>query len=172
MESGRQAGSRRYGRAHLERAHEGSNNTPRHWCRHGSNCIRRWNAAHGRGLQLAAKQLVRACERLRLSLSRKAGELETFIHVFVDTSLTPNSEQLRTLSALVVPWRVRYSRSRWSVRRRARRVRLPLAVHVACRCASAGCGNAGADRERGSSPSGASAQAAPGAGRRVARAHR
>ncbi len=27
----------------------------------------RWNAAHGRGLQLAAKQLVRACERLRLS---------------------------------------------------------------------------------------------------------
>jgi EAL domain-containing protein (putative c-di-GMP-specific phosphodiesterase class I)/DNA-binding response OmpR family regulator len=61
----------------------------------------RWNAAHGRGLQLAAKQLVRACERLRLSLSRKAGELETFIRVFVDTSLTPNSDQLRTLSALV-----------------------------------------------------------------------
>lgn len=60
-----------------------------------------WNAAHGRGLQLAAKQLVRACERLRLSLSRKAGELETFIRVFVDTSLTPNPEQLRTLSALV-----------------------------------------------------------------------
>jgi EAL domain-containing protein (putative c-di-GMP-specific phosphodiesterase class I)/DNA-binding response OmpR family regulator len=61
----------------------------------------RWNAAHGRGLQLAAKQLVRACERLRLSLSRRAGELETFIRVFVDTSLTPNNDQLRTLSALV-----------------------------------------------------------------------
>lgn len=61
----------------------------------------RWNAAHGRGLQLAAKQLVRACERLRLSLSRKAGELETFVRVFVDTSLVPNNEQLRTLSALV-----------------------------------------------------------------------
>lgn len=61
----------------------------------------RWNAAHGRGLQLAAKQLVRACERLRLSLTRKAGELETFIRVFVDTSLTPNNDQLRTLSALV-----------------------------------------------------------------------
>jgi len=61
----------------------------------------RWNAAHGRGLQLAAKQLVRACERLRLSLSRRAGELETFIRVFVDTSLTPNTDQLRTLSALV-----------------------------------------------------------------------
>lgn len=61
----------------------------------------RWNAAHGRGLQLAAKQLVRACERLRLSLSRKAGELETFIRVFVDTSMVPNNEQLRTLSALV-----------------------------------------------------------------------
>lgn len=61
----------------------------------------RWNSAHGRGLQLAAKQLVRACERLRLSLTRKAGELETFIKVFVDTSLTPNADQLRTLSALV-----------------------------------------------------------------------
>jgi diguanylate cyclase (GGDEF)-like protein len=61
----------------------------------------RWNGAHGRGLQLAAKQLVRACERLRLSLTRKAGELETFIRVFVDTALTPNSEQLRALSALV-----------------------------------------------------------------------
>ncbi|GMU43377.1 MAG: EAL domain-containing protein [Xanthomonadales bacterium] len=61
----------------------------------------RWSPAHGRGLQLAAKQLVRACERLRLSLSRKAGELETFVRVFVDTALTPNPEQLRTLSALV-----------------------------------------------------------------------
>ncbi len=61
----------------------------------------RWNSAHGRGLQLAAKHLVRACERLRLSLTRKAGELETFIKVFVDTSLTPNADQLRTLSALV-----------------------------------------------------------------------
>jgi len=61
----------------------------------------RWSGAHGRGLQLAAKQLVRACERLRLSLTRKAGELETFIRVFVDTSLTPNSDQLRSLSALV-----------------------------------------------------------------------
>ena len=61
----------------------------------------RWNGAHGRGLQLAAKQLVRACERLRLSLTRKAGELETLIRVFVDTSLTPNSDQLRALSALV-----------------------------------------------------------------------
>ncbi len=61
----------------------------------------RWNGAQGRGLQLAAKQLVRACERLRLSLTRKAGELETFIRVFVDTSLTPNSEQMRSLSALV-----------------------------------------------------------------------
>lgn len=61
----------------------------------------RWSAAHGRGLQLAAKQMVRACERLRLSLTRKAGELETFVRAFVETALTPNPDQLRTLSALV-----------------------------------------------------------------------
>lgn len=88
--------------AHLERAHEELR-------QHATSLVQaweklnasRWSAAHGRGLQLAAKQLVRACDRLRLSLSRKAGELETFVRVFVDTSLTPNHEQLRTLSALV-----------------------------------------------------------------------
>lgn len=88
--------------AHIERAHEELR-------QHATSLVQaweklngsRWNAAHGRGLQLAAKQLVRACERLRLSLSRKAGELETFIRVFVDTSMTPNNDQLRTLSALV-----------------------------------------------------------------------
>jgi diguanylate cyclase (GGDEF)-like protein len=88
--------------SHLERAHEElrlhATSLMQAWDKLNSS---RWNAAHGRGLQLAAKQLVRACERLRLSLSRKAGELETFIRVFVDTSLTPNNEQLRTLSALV-----------------------------------------------------------------------
>lgn len=88
--------------AHIERAHEELK-------QHATSLVQawdklnqsRWSPAHGRGLQLAAKQLVRACERLRLSLSRKAGELETFVRVFVDTSLTPNNEQLRTLSALV-----------------------------------------------------------------------
>ena len=88
--------------AHLERAHEElrahATSLVQAWDKLNSS---RWNAAHGRGLQLAAKQLVRACERLRLSLTRKAGELETFIRVFVDTSLTPNNDQLRTLSALV-----------------------------------------------------------------------
>lgn len=87
---------------HVERAREElrvhATSLMRAWDQLNSS---RWNAAHGRGLQLAAKQLVRACERLRLSLSRKAGELETFIRVFVDTSMVPNSEQLRTLSALV-----------------------------------------------------------------------
>lgn len=87
---------------HIERAHEElrqhATSLMQAWEKLNST---RWNAAHGRGLQLAAKQLVRACERLRLSLTRKAGELETFIRVFVDTSLTPNNEQLRTLSALV-----------------------------------------------------------------------
>lgn len=90
------------GDAHLERAHEELR-------QHATSLVQaweklnasRWSPAHGRGLQLAAKQLVRACDRLRLSLSRKAGELETFVRVFVDTSLTPNNEQLRTLSALV-----------------------------------------------------------------------
>ena len=90
------------GDAHLERAHEElkqhATSLVQAWERLNSS---RWSPAHGRGLQLAAKQLVRACERLRLSLSRKAGELETFVRVFVDTSLTPNNEQLRTLSALV-----------------------------------------------------------------------
>jgi diguanylate cyclase (GGDEF)-like protein len=61
----------------------------------------RWNVAHGRGLLLATKQLLRSCERLRLSLARKASELETFVRVFVDTNLVPNSEQLRALSAMV-----------------------------------------------------------------------
>lgn len=88
--------------AHLARAHEELR-------QHATSLVQaweklnqsRWSPAHGRGLQLAAKQLVRACERLRLSLSRKAGELETFVRVFVDTALTPDQEQLRTLSALV-----------------------------------------------------------------------
>lgn len=88
--------------AHLDRAHEElrqhATSLVQAWERLNTS---RWNAAHGRGLQLAAKQLVRACDKLRLSLTRKAGELETFIRVFVDTSLTPNTEQLRTLSALV-----------------------------------------------------------------------
>jgi len=68
--------------AHLERAHEElrahATSLVQAWDKLNSS---RWNAAHGRGLQLAAKQLVRACERLRLSLTRKAGELETFIPV-------------------------------------------------------------------------------------------
>lgn len=88
--------------AHLERAHEElrehATSLVQAWEKLNSS---RWSVAHGRGLQLAAKQLVRACERLRLSLTRKAGELETFIRVFVDTSLTPNNDQLRTLAALV-----------------------------------------------------------------------
>ncbi|MBK9656602.1 MAG: EAL domain-containing protein [Rhodanobacteraceae bacterium] len=88
--------------AHLERAHEElrlhATSLVQAWEKLNTS---RWNAAHGRGLQLAAKQLVRACDRLRLSLTRKAGELETFIRVFVDTAMTPNTDQLRTLSALV-----------------------------------------------------------------------
>lgn len=88
--------------SHVERAYEElrqhASGLVQAWARlEGGN----WTAAHGRGLQLAAKQLVRACERLRLSLSRKAGELETFIRVFVDTAMTPSAEQLRTLAALV-----------------------------------------------------------------------
>ena len=86
--------------AHLERAHEElrlhATSLVQAWEKLNTS---RWNAAHGRGLQLAAKQLVRACDRLRLSLTRKAGELETFIRVFVDTAMTPNTDQLRTLSA-------------------------------------------------------------------------
>lgn len=61
----------------------------------------RWNVVHGRGLLLATKQLSRSCERLRLSLARKAAELETFVRVFVDAGLVPNNEQLRALSAMV-----------------------------------------------------------------------
>lgn len=61
----------------------------------------RWNVAHGRGLLLATKQLLRSCERLRLSSARQAAELETFVRAFVDTKLVPNSEQLRALSAMV-----------------------------------------------------------------------
>ena len=60
-----------------------------------------WNPAHGRGIQLAARQIVKASERLRLSLSRKASELESALRVFVETSESPEVEQIEHLSGLI-----------------------------------------------------------------------
>ncbi|MCB1590470.1 MAG: EAL domain-containing protein [Xanthomonadales bacterium] len=60
-----------------------------------------WNPAHGRGIQLAARQIVKASERLRLSLSRKAAELEEALRLFVETADAPESDQLAHLSGLI-----------------------------------------------------------------------
>ncbi len=60
-----------------------------------------WNPAHGRGIQLAARQIVKASERLRLSLSRKATELEEALRLFVETSDAPEEDQLSHLSGLI-----------------------------------------------------------------------
>ena len=60
-----------------------------------------WNPAHGRGIQLAARQIVKASERLRLSLTRKASELESALRVFVETSDSPQDGQVEHLSGLI-----------------------------------------------------------------------
>lgn len=60
-----------------------------------------WNPAHGRGIQLAARQIVKASERLRLSLSRKAAELEEALRLFVETADAPEDGQLSHLSGLI-----------------------------------------------------------------------
>lgn len=60
-----------------------------------------WNPAHGRGIQLAARQIVKASERLRLSLSRKAAELEEALRLFVETADAPEENQLSHLSGLI-----------------------------------------------------------------------
>lgn len=60
-----------------------------------------WNPAHGRGIQLAARQIVKASERLRLSLSRNAAELEEALRLYVETADAPEKDQLTHLSGLI-----------------------------------------------------------------------